>query len=42
MRILEGSIDRIGLPETMFVVKGLNKADNFKRHVKAANHSKGC
>ena len=37
-RILEGTIERIGLPETMFVVKGLNKADNFTRTLKAVNH----
>ena len=38
-RILEGNIDRIGLPETTFVVKGLNKADNFKQTITAANHT---
>jgi len=38
-RILEGGIERIGLPETAFVVKGLNKADNFTRSVTAANHT---
>ena len=38
-RILEGSIERIGLPEATFVVKGLNKADNFSRSVTAANHT---
>jgi acetate kinase len=37
-RILAGSIERIGLPEATFVVKGLNKADNFARSVTAANH----
>ena len=37
-RILEGRIERIGLPEATFVVKGLNKADNFSRSVTAANH----
>ena len=38
-RILEGGIERIGLPEAMFVVKSLNKADNFTRPVTAANHT---
>ena len=38
-RILEGRIERIGLPEATFVVKGLNKADNFTRPVTAANHT---
>ena len=37
-RILEGKIERIGLPEAAFVVKGLNKADNFSRSVTAADH----
>jgi acetate kinase len=38
-RILEGRIERIGLPEATFVVKGLSKADNFTRPVTAANHT---
>jgi len=38
-RILAGSIERIGLPEAVFVVKGLNKADNFTRPVAAAHHT---
>src|SRR5450756_1352573 len=38
-RILEGGIERIGLPEAAFVVKGLNKADNFTRPITAANHT---
>ena len=38
-RILAGRIERIGLPEATFVVKGLNKADNFTRSVTAANHT---
>ena len=38
-RILAGRIDRIGLPEATFVVKGLQKADNFTRPVTAANHT---
>jgi acetate kinase len=37
-RILAGSIDRIGMPEAAFVVKGLKEADNFTRSVTAANH----
>jgi acetate kinase len=38
-RILDGTIERIGLPEAEFVVKGLNKADNFSQSVIAANHN---
>ncbi len=38
-RILAGTIERIGLPEATFVVKGLNQADNFTRTVPAANHT---
>ena len=38
-RILAGSIDRIGMPEATFVVKGLDKADNIIRPVTAANHA---
>jgi acetate kinase len=38
-RILEGGIDRIGLPETSFRVKGPEKADNFSRVVVAADHT---
>jgi len=38
-RILVGRIERIGLPEASFVVKGLNKADNFTRSVTATNHT---
>ena len=38
-RILEGGIERIGLPEATFVARGLNKADNFTRSVTAANHT---
>ncbi len=38
-RILSGGIERIGLPKTTFVVKGLNKADNFTQSVTAANHT---
>ena len=38
-RVLEGNIVRIGLPQATFVVKGMNKADNFNRSVSAANHT---
>jgi acetate kinase len=38
-RTLEGTIERIGLPEATFEVKGLNKADNFTRPVAAADHT---
>src|SRR5512143_420264 len=38
-RILAGRIERIGLPEATFVVKGLNKADNFTESMTAANHT---
>jgi acetate kinase len=37
-RSLEGVIERIGLPEAAFRVKGLNHADNFSRLVKAPDH----
>ena len=38
-RILEGTIERIGLPEATFMVKGSNEAENFTRSVVAANHT---
>ncbi len=38
-RILEGGIDRIGLPEATLQVKGLNQADNFSRLVTAPDHT---
>jgi acetate kinase len=38
-RILEGGIERIGLPEATLRVKGLNKADNFSRPLAAPNHT---
>ena len=38
-RILEGAIDRIGLPEATFQLKGSDQADNFSRPVSASNHS---
>jgi acetate kinase len=38
-RILEGGIERIGLPDATFRVKGLNQADSFSRSVKAPDHA---
>jgi acetate kinase len=38
-RILEGSLERIGLPEATMRVKGLNPADNFSRPVAAPDHA---
>jgi len=38
-RILEGGIERIGLPESTLKVKGLNLADNFSRPVTAPDHT---
>src|SRR5271169_1970128 len=38
-RVLEGRIERIGLPEAMFVVKGSDLADNFSRPVAASDHT---
>src|SRR5208337_3506271 len=38
-RILEGGIERIGLPEATLRVKGLNQADNFSRSVTAPDHA---
>ena len=38
-RILEGAIDRIGMPAPTFVVKGLNRTDNFTRPVAAPDHT---
>ena len=38
-RILEGGIDRIGLPEAAFQVKGLDQANNFSRPVTAPDHT---
>jgi acetate kinase len=37
-RNLEGAIERIGLPEATFRVKGLNQPDNFSRLVMAPDH----
>jgi acetate kinase len=38
-RILEGGIERIGLPEATLRVKGVNQEDNFSRRVAAPNHT---
>jgi acetate kinase len=38
-RILEGAIERIGLPGATLRVKGLNQADNFSRPVTAPDHT---
>jgi acetate kinase len=38
-RVLEGRIERIGLPDAAFLVKGLNQADNFSRLVTAPDHT---
>jgi acetate kinase len=38
-RILEGGIERIGLPEAIFRVKGLERANNFSRPVTAPDHT---
>ncbi len=37
-RILEGQIERIGLPETTWWVKSLNQADNFSQLVSAPDY----
>ena len=38
-RILEGGIERIGLPEATLRVKGWNRADSFSRLVTAPDHT---
>jgi acetate kinase len=38
-RILDGGIERIGLPEATFRVKGSCEADNFSRSIKAPDHT---
>ena len=38
-RILEGGIERIGLPQATLRVKGLDQADNFSRPVTAPDHA---
>jgi len=39
LRILEGAIERIGLPQAALRVKGANPADNFSRLVTAPDHT---
>ncbi len=39
-RILSGSIERIGQPESTFVVHSHNKTDNFSKSVAAKNHTR--
>jgi acetate kinase len=38
-RILEGELERIGLPEATLRMKGLSRADNFSRLVMAPDHT---
>jgi acetate kinase len=38
-RVLEGSIDRIGLPDASLRVKGLDRADNVSRPMTAPDHT---
>ena len=38
-RILEGEIERIGLPEATLRVKGVDQSDNFSRILKAPDHT---
>jgi acetate kinase len=38
-RILEGGVERVGLPDATLRVKGLNPADNFSRCVTAPDHT---
>jgi acetate kinase len=38
-RLLEGEVERIGLPEATLRVKGSNQTDNFSRSVVASNHA---
>jgi acetate kinase len=38
-RVLEGRLERIGLPESQLRVKGTNPADNFSRAVEAPDHT---
>ncbi|WP_068819980.1 acetate/propionate family kinase [Phormidesmis priestleyi] len=38
-RLLEGGIERIGLPDATLQVKGLNPADNLSRSIAAADHT---
>ena len=39
LRILDGAIERIGLPEPILRVKGSNRADNLSRSVTAPDHT---
>jgi acetate kinase len=38
-RLLEGKIERIGLPEATLCVKGEDKADNFRQAIQVAGHT---
>jgi acetate kinase len=38
-RILEGRVERIGLPESRLVVKGANPVENFSRSIAAPDHT---
>ena len=38
-QILEGAIERIGLREPTMQVRGLNREDNFSRHVTAPDYT---
>jgi len=38
-RVLEGRIERIGMPEALFTVKSVDDTDSFSRPVTAADHS---
>ncbi len=38
-RVLEGRLDRIGLPDATFTVKGVNPRESVSRPVKAPDHS---
>ena len=38
-RILDGGVERIGLPDATFRVKGSDEADNFSRSIKAPDHT---
>jgi acetate kinase len=38
-RILDGMIDRIGLPEATFTIKGSNDGDSFSKQVSAPDHA---
>ena len=38
-RILDGGVERIGLPDATFRVKGSDEAGNFSRSIKAPDHT---